>query len=285
MIPGNIGHARLWHPAPMNRWIPLALGLLACDSALPELPPPEPLPPRPSPLEQTCERIASTTQGASWRDLGSLPIASGMLVVSDPSVLDGPFEPPLTTSVQGALTLRLLQAGEGQKTTNLCLQIRTKDPTSAPRRLLGHAAIDAGMLLVGDLSALRERLTPASPKLVSCVEAPAEDLGRLRALFSSRNETLTFALPTLLCTERPPVPEDRTRFLAALREVRAEGRYGVEPRSPAWPLLLSLGASPFAPFPDGSPIAFTLDVPGPDGRYPVFVQGQGSAMTLEIPLL
>jgi hypothetical protein len=26
-------------------------------------------------------------------------------------------------------------------------------------------------------------------------------------------------------------------------------------------------------------------VPGPDGRYPVFVQGQGSAMTLEIPLL
>jgi hypothetical protein len=269
----------------MNRWIFLALGLLACDSALPELPPPEPLAPRPSPLEQTCERIASTTQGASWRDLGSLPIASGTLVVSDPSVLDGPFEPPLTTPVQGALTLRLLQTGEGQKTTNLCLQIRARDTASGPRRLLGHAPIDAGMLLVGDLPALRELLHPASPSLVSCVEAPAEDLARLHALFSARNETLTFALPTLLCTERPPVPEDRSRFLAALREIRAEGRYGVEPRSPAWPLLLSLGASSSAPFPEASPIAFTLDVPGPDGRYPVYVQGQGSAISLEIPLL
>lgn len=268
------------------RWLPLLLlGVVACNREPPDSTPPEPLAPRPGPVEQTCEQLASQTPGATWRELKSLG-PSGALAVMDPSVLGGPFEAPLRLSFREAPAVRVLVTGAENSETVLCLQLRSQGAPKGERRLLGRVGVDTGMLLLGDEEQLKTRLAPAVALVVPCAEAPAEELAKLQKHLGTAGEQLAAVLPTLACMERPATPEDQTRLANALREIRSEGRFLLEPRSPAWAVLRVLGARSWAWFPDDqAPAGLVVEVKGPDGAYPVIAEANGQQLALvEIPL-
>lgn len=261
------------------------LGLFACQPGLPDSFPPEPLAPRPTSAEQTCEQIASLSPSASWHELGTLP--SGPLLLSDPSVLGGPFEAPLRVSFKTPPSVRLLTNTSGTSLKALCLQLRSEGTTQTKRQELGKVGIDTGMLFLGEEAPIKKYLNPAIAQVIPCAEAPAEELEKLQKHLGTSGEQLLPLLPTLICAERPAVPEDQPRIDSALRAVHSEGRFLLEPRNPAWMLLQALHSQPWTAIPDKTqPTGFVVDVQSPDGAYPVFAEtSEAQVVLLEIPLL
>lgn len=271
------------------RWFPLVcLGLFACDREPPPAVAPPPLAPRPIPQDRSCEQLAASTPGASWKELGPLRLGGlGLLAVLDPSVLRGPFEEPLRVPLREPPVVRVLRSGAGDDEAALCVQLRVGKAEQAPRRLLGHVGVDTGMLLLGDEALLAGHAASAAALVVPCAEAPADELTRLEALPTSKGEPFTRILPTLACLERPAIPEDRARISGALHEIRSEGRFLLEPRGPAWTALRALGAAAWGWFPEGAtPVGLVIEVRSGDGAYPVLVEGaaEGSISLVEIPL-
>ena len=234
-------------------------------------------------MERTCEQLASSTPGASWEDVGSLPLPTGEpLVVVDPSALGGPFEEPLRVALAGGLSLRLLR----DEDTVLCVQLRTGQGAGGHRRLLGRVGVDTGMLLLGGERSLAGRLA-SSLRVLPCAEAPSDELTRLESLPNMKAERWVRLLPTLTCADRGVLPEDAGRIREALRQAQSEGRFLREPQGPAWAVLRAMNGRPWAFFPEASaPLGVVVEVSGGDGAYPVLAEGGTEARIsfLEIPL-
>jgi len=239
------------------------------------------LSPRPALPDPSCEALAKTSPGAAWQEAGALP--AGRLVLTDPSVLGGPFAPPLRLEGASGRRLRVLVAGEGARAKTICAQIVEAEGAVASWRSLGEAGVDTGVLLIGDEAGLLASLAPRQALAMPCAEAPAEELNRAVPMLRARGLALDPVLPTLACAPREATPQDRTLIAGALREIKGEGHYLIEPRNPALPAVAALGSRPWAAFP---PAGLVVDVSAGDGLYPVRagLDAAGKTLVIEIPL-
>lgn len=273
------------------RW-PVSLllvgSLSGCDAGPLDASPP---PPPPARSFVACDELARQTPAARWEDTGTWSPAS--LVVTDASRLGGPFASPPRLADGAAVTARVLVVDETRGGASapqaLCVQLRLGPGAPTTWKDSAGVPLDAGLLVIGDEGAMRRALRPTEAPLAPCIEGPGEDLDRVVGALAARGLKLTPVLPTLRCLEGARPPFDLEPLRAAMREHKAEGRAFVEARSPAWPLLDTLGDKAwarFAPGADGVPSALVIEVRSGEGAYPVRLghDGDGKLVAAEVSL-
>lgn len=240
----------------------------------------------------TCEALAREHPERKWAVREeTLQISEGSaLVVSDPSVLGGPFEPALRIEVPTTeASVRVLLTEDPKGVRPLCVQVRLSDKEATSWKPLGDVVIDTDMLALVDerraLAAVRAEGAVIAPG----IDAPADDLPRIASALAPQGMKLEPVLTTFWSASRPVLSTDKELVRETLERIQAPGRLVLEPRQPAWPYAKALLDAQFAQvvIDDGAPhAAVGVEVSLGDGAY-VVSQGldeQGAVAQVEVRL-
>ena len=270
----------------------LALAFVACEREPPPVQPYVHPALRPGAKEATCATLAHDVEGAAWsQDVLQIHVAKGPIAIADPSVLGGPFAPPLRVdATPGDHAVRVLlgktRAGDARP---ICIELRLRPGDVRSFRPLGDVAIDTDMVAMVDEPAYVARVAKLGAPLFAGIEADADQLPALSKALAERGMPVERVFPTYVRATRPLAPNDRQLVKDALGAANADGKFVVEPESPAWDFLRAIGDKSFATIDLGDPPAkagVVVESTNGDGAYVVAIGegADGAALTVELRL-
>jgi hypothetical protein len=186
--------------------------------------------------------------GAAWLpEVFPLRIDEGSaLLISDPSVLGGPFEPPLRVAVPaGDHAVRVLTAGGARGVPRpLCVEVRLRDGQPASWKQAGDVVIDVDAVVLVDERRAMAAIRAVGVQISAGVDAPPDDMPRVVAALASAGLPLEPVLPSLWISTRPIEPGDEPLVRGTLKRLGVSGRFSLEPRQPALRFLRELERHP-----------------------------------------
>lgn len=267
----------------------VALSLAGCAKESADRPPWRPQPVRGT-SDRSCDDLTGDG-GAKETKTARLRVDGERVVVSDPSVLGGPFAPPVAVAVpRGEHQVRVLlgttRLGDARP---VCARLLV-DGRGAPTtyETVGKVAIDTESVVFAD----ERRWVPAARALgattVGVLEGEAAEFDAALPALEARGMAFSRLLPTLARARRAAQRDDRAIAKEVLRTTGAKLHYTEEPASGGWAALAALAEHPVGvvDMPEAKQVGVAIESGEGDGTYAVRVgrDAAGAVATVDVLL-